>query len=178
MARPDVIIGFHEHCPYPDCTMCLLRKGDKEMSLGTLMERALQQFGALQNQTLTSYAYLNFDWFHKEDQLPIKSARIYKVLYKCNDGKTNMWCVESIEDVTDLPPSELPQVFKDWEIGRESANVAPFYLSELDRKVWYLQNEVKWTRNVEEDALRVALLAEEHEGEEDFYPEEPGRSQC
>ena len=152
--------------------MCLLRKGDKEMTLGTLMERTVQHFGTLQNQTITAYAYLNFDFFRKEDELPVKSARIYKVVHKCNDSRDNVWCVESIQDVTDLPPSELPQVFKDWEIGRESANVAPFDLSDLDRRVWYLQNEVKWTRNVEEDERRVALLAEEHAGEEDFYPEE------
>jgi hypothetical protein len=168
----DVIMGFHEDCPFPDCTMCLLRNGDKEMSLGTMMERTLEQFGTLQNKTMTAYAYLNFDWFHKDDKLPVKSARVYKVVYRCNDDQTNMWCVASIQDVTDLPPSELPQAFKDWEIGRENANVAPFDLSDVDRKVWYVQNEGEWTRNVEEDAHRVARLAEEHADDDDFEPEE------
>lgn len=137
-----------------------------------MMERTLEQFGTLQNKTMTAYAYLNFDWFHKDDKLPVKSARVYKVVYRCNDDQTNMWCVASIQDVTDLPPSELPQAFKDWEIGRENANLAPFDLSDVDRKVWYVQNEGEWTRNVEEDAHRVARLAEEHADDDDFEPEE------
>lgn len=172
MIRPDVEVGFHEHCPNPDCTMCLLRKGDNQMTLGTLMERAQEHFGTLHNHTITAYAYLNFDSYGKEDRLPVKRACIYKVVHKCNDNMMNIWCVESIQDVTDLPPSELPQVFKDWELGRESADVAPFELSDLDRKVWYLQQDLKWIRNMEEDERRVAQLAEEHKDEEDFYPEE------
>ena len=161
-------MGFSEQCPYPDCTMCILRKGDKEISLGTLMDRVLEHFGTLQNQQLTGFSYLNFDFFDKEDSLPVKSGRIYKTVYKCKDSSKNMWTVESMQDVTDLPTSELPQVFKDWEIGRQSADVAPFDLSDLDRKVWYLQNEVEWTREVLEDELRVAKLAEEHAGDEEF----------
>jgi len=124
--------------------MCTLRKGDKEMTLGTLMNRTLEADGTLHNQKLTAHAYLTFDFFHREGRLPVKSGRIYKVVHKADDSKVCMWCVESIEDVTDLPVSALPQVFKDWEIGRESAGTAPFDLSDLDRKLWVLQNEVMW----------------------------------
>jgi len=177
MWRPDVVMGFHSDCPHPNCDMCVLRQGKAEMTLGDLMDRCREHFGTLHNQRFTAHAYLNPDFSHRVDQLPVKAAKIYKIIHKCDDSMHMIWCVESIEDVTDRPVSELPQVFKDWEIGRHSAHVAPFDLSDLDRKVWRLYQELHWLRLVEEDILRVAFLAEEHKDDEDFYPEEH-RSYC
>ena len=169
--RPDTIMRFGD-CPYPDCTMCLLRRGAPELSLETLMQRSLEEFGTLQNQRITVHAYLNFDFYHRQRELPFQAARIYKVIHKCDDSKNSVWCVESIQDVTDLPTSELPQVFKDWEIGRANSDIAPYDLSDLDRKIWYLYKDVKWTRAIHEDEQKVAKLAKEHEDDPDFYAEE------
>lgn len=102
-----------------------------------MKDRCLEETGTLQNQTLISYSYLNFDYFHRQDVLPFKMGRVYKVHYKVDDSKTCFWCMTSIEDVSDMPASDLPKAFRGWEIGREQANVAPFNLSESDRKKWH-----------------------------------------
>ena len=168
MVRPNIKMVFNENCEHPDCIMCLLRKGDTEMTLETLMERNLEVLGALQNQEVTVYAYLNFDYFGRQDQLPFSDGRIYKVVHKADDNKNCVWCVTSIEDVTDLPPSDLPQAFRDWDLGRDAAGVAPYNLSDIDRKVWKLKKEVEWIRQVEEqDEENKRLLDSNGEDDDD-----------
>lgn len=132
--QPDVQVLLEPGC---ECFKCELMGSDSKLTLAVLKDRCLEKMGTVQNQTLTSYAYLNFDFFSKQDELPFKKGRIYKVQYKVDDRRMCFWCVTSIEDVTGtMKTSELPQVFCDWEQGRKNANVAPFDLAESERKKW------------------------------------------
>jgi len=129
MLRPDTIIGMGE-CPDPSCLRCEIRQGRKEMSLGELWEGSRQVLGAVSGQVVTVYAYLNFDYFHKQGELPFQRGEIYRIILKLDDSKMNVWCATSIENVSDLPGSEFPQVFRDWTEGQKAAAAPPFDLPE------------------------------------------------
>jgi len=77
--------------------------------------------GALSGQAVTVYAYLNFDFFHKQGELPFQRGEIYRIILKVDD-RMSVWCAISIEDVSNLPASEFPQVFRDWMEGQTAAN--------------------------------------------------------
>ena len=87
---PDCWDRFSEMC---DC--------DKQ----AYREKQLQELGALNGQTMTSFAYLNFDFYHiLEDSpgaLPFEVGRVYKVTHVVDDNKPCAWCVTKIENVTD-----------------------------------------------------------------------------
>jgi len=178
MIQPDVKMVFPENyaCPDPGCTMCILRQGDTEITLGTLMERSLELLGTLQNQELTVYAYLDFDFFERQDRLPFSAGRIYKVVHKADDSRMCVWQVTSIEDVTDLSPSDLPQVFRDWDLGRHNAGIAPYNLSDMDRKVWKLKSEMGSIKLAQLHKEENKRLLESNKGDEillDYGPVPP-----
>jgi hypothetical protein len=117
----DARIRFPRDCPYPNCSTCILRQGETEMTLGTLMNRCFKHMGTLQNQTLAGFAYLNFDFHDNQVGLPISKGNIYKVTLHADDSKECMWMLDSIENVTEsVPFNELPQEFRDWKMGHET----------------------------------------------------------
>ena len=147
MLHPDTILGFGD-CTDPSCLRCEIRQGRKEMSLGELWEGSRQLLGALSGQVVTVYAYLNFDYFHKQGELPFQRGEIYRIILKVDDSKMNVWCATSIENISDLPVSEFPQVFRDWTEGQKAAGAPPFDLPELQRRQWF---ERIWGENERKD---------------------------
>ena len=70
-----------------------------------------------QGQIVISYAYLNFDFNHRQEELPVKKARVYRVTHVADETKICYWIVTKIEDVTDgIVNGEVmvPEVFKTW----------------------------------------------------------------
>ncbi|KAL3939069.1 MAG: hypothetical protein SGARI_001504, partial [Bacillariaceae sp.] len=154
-ARPETKITFPpgRQCPAPDCIMCKLRPG---------------LFGALQGQKITSFAYLNGDFAHRAGGTAFdKDGGIYKIVYKLDDSKEYIWIVEAIYDCTDCPTAELPQPFKDWELGQQNGGVAPFHWPELDRKIWKVFQETKMQRELTEDLEKYEKAMETAQSEEE-----------
>jgi len=135
--RPETVMGFKEGCPDPNCLSCQIRQGRKEMTLGGLHEGCRELLGAVYGQEVTVYAYLNFDFFHKQRELPFQRGDIYRLIVKVDDSRMNVWCVTSIENVSDLPASEFPQVFRDWTEGQSTADAPPFVRPEWERREWF-----------------------------------------
>mmetsp|Transcript_26838 Transcript_26838/g.45740 ORF Transcript_26838/g.45740 Transcript_26838/m.45740 type:complete len:185 (-) Transcript_26838:528-1082(-) len=65
-------------------------------------------------QTVTSYAFLNFDFYDRQEHLPFKRSRVYKVRHVADERKSFVWCVESIEDVTEMSQEKMPEAFRKW----------------------------------------------------------------
>jgi len=85
----------------------------------SLRDDALSRFGTLHGQQVTSYAFLNFDFYDRQEELPFKRGRVYKVTHVADETKSFFWCVSSIEDVTDDLPcrEEYPEAFRKWSDG-------------------------------------------------------------
>lgn len=85
-----------------------------------LRDEYIERYGTLHGQSITSYSVLNFDFYDRQDMLPFKSARVYRITYKADENMSFFWIVSKIEDVTDDIVSEeelLPEVFKKWSGG-------------------------------------------------------------
>ena len=84
----------------------------------SLMRNAfIDHFGTLHGQVVTSYAYLNFDFYHRQAELPVKKARVYRVTHVADENMGCFWIVTKIEDVTDgIVSGEVmvPEDFKAW----------------------------------------------------------------
>lgn len=142
---PHTLMRFDDPCLIPNCFKCKMRGKDKEITLGTFLDRSHKHLGTITGQEITAYAYLHFQDFYKQDRLPFTGERIYKVILKADDSMQFMWCVKTIQDVTDvLPIKDLPQIFRDWEIGRQAARVAPFNLTDSEKAQWRLERELEW----------------------------------
>ena len=63
----------------------------------------------------SSYSILNFDFYDKQEYLPFKRAKLYKVTYEADENMSYFWCVTKIEDVTNLPADQVPEVFRKWQ---------------------------------------------------------------
>ena len=77
----------------------------------------INDFGTLHGQIVISYAYLNFDFNHRQEELPVKKARVYRVTHVADETKVCYWIVTKIEDVTDgIVNGEVmvPEDFKKW----------------------------------------------------------------
>lgn len=101
---------------------CQLPPGVKTNSLPmeqrlALRDQYIEHFGTLHGQVATSYSILNFDFYDKQEQLPFKRARVYKVVHVADENMSFFWVVKKIEDVTNLPYNEMPEVFKKWQEG-------------------------------------------------------------
>mmetsp|Transcript_20222 Transcript_20222/g.32804 ORF Transcript_20222/g.32804 Transcript_20222/m.32804 type:complete len:217 (-) Transcript_20222:739-1389(-) len=85
----------------------------------SLRDDVLSRFGTLHGQQVTSYAFLNFDFYDRQEELPFKRGRVYKVTHEADETKSFFWCVSSIEDVTDDLPccEEYPEAFRKWSDG-------------------------------------------------------------
>mmetsp|Transcript_4539 Transcript_4539/g.8129 ORF Transcript_4539/g.8129 Transcript_4539/m.8129 type:complete len:212 (-) Transcript_4539:103-738(-) len=85
----------------------------------SLRDDVLSRFGTLHGQQVTSYAFLNFDFYDRQEELPFKRGRVYEVTHVADETKSFFWCLSSIEDVTDdLPCSEeYPEAFRKWSDG-------------------------------------------------------------
>lgn len=85
-----------------------------------LRNEYIERYGTLHGQTITSYSFLNFDFYDRQDMLPFKSARVYRITYRADENMSFFWIVSKIEDVTDDIVSEeelLPEVFRKWSDG-------------------------------------------------------------
>lgn len=91
---------------------------DRQLSL---RDDFIEHAGTLHGQTVTSYAFLNFDFYDRQEDLPFKRARVYKVTHAADENMSFVWCVTKIEDVTHLPYDELPEVFRKWQNGSHVA---------------------------------------------------------
>jgi len=83
----------------------------------SLRDDFLERFGTLHGQTVTSYSFLNPDFYDRQEGLPFKRARVYKVTHTADENMSFFWCVTKVEDVTDLAQEELPEVFRKWQDG-------------------------------------------------------------
>jgi len=164
---PDIIMVFNDYCPEPDCIMRAIREGKTRMTVEEVMNRSYEVLKLLHGQTLTSFCYLNFSYFDLEDVLPFDQGHIYKVELKADDNKICSWCVESIQDVTDWPVKDIPQAFKDWRIGRKSANAAPYDLNDEERKKWWTKRREAMETAEAEDSEDGESSEESHEDSED-----------
>ena len=63
----------------------------------------------------SSYSILNFDFYDKQEDLPFKRDKLYKLTYKADENMSYFWCVAKIEDVTTLPDDKVPEVFRKWQ---------------------------------------------------------------
>jgi len=127
----------------PSCWGCMITGGKKStiLTLPVLKDRCKATMGALHNQKITMYAYLKF-YGDPVATLPYTVGRIYKICFKLDDSKVIPWCVISLHDVTDSTAiKDLPQVFKDWEQGREQGMVAPFDLPAKEREKYALDTQ-------------------------------------
>lgn len=82
--------------------------------------RILTELGTLNSQVLVSLAILHFDNYYRQENLPFKEDRVYKVTYVANEGRQFTWEVTKIEDVTEVYKSENEEaanLFLDWEGG-------------------------------------------------------------
>lgn len=89
-----------------------------------LRDDFIEHFGTLHGQTATSYSFLNLDFYDRQEDLPFKRARVYKVTHTADENMSFFWCVTKIEDVTDLPFEQLPEVFRKWQDGSRVARVS------------------------------------------------------
>ncbi|KAL9182028.1 hypothetical protein ACHAXT_012371 [Thalassiosira profunda] len=110
---------------------CQLPPGVKDNSLSidrqlALRDEFIEHFGTLHGQVVVSYSLLNFDFYDRQDQLPFKRARIYRVEHVADENMTFFWCVRNIEDVTDAVPEELPEVFRKWQEGSRVPRAVSF----------------------------------------------------
>mmetsp|Transcript_24633 Transcript_24633/g.52515 ORF Transcript_24633/g.52515 Transcript_24633/m.52515 type:complete len:198 (-) Transcript_24633:240-833(-) len=80
-----------------------------------LREDFAERFGTLHGQTVTSYAFLNLDFYDRQEGLPFKRARVYKVTHRADENMSFFWCVAKIEDV--LKGEEPPEAFRKWQEG-------------------------------------------------------------
>lgn len=82
-----------------------------------LRDDFVERLGTLHGQTVTSHALLNPDFYDRQDGLPFRRARVYRVTHAADENRSFLWCVTGIEDVTDLPRDELPEAFRKWQEG-------------------------------------------------------------
>lgn len=101
---------------------CQLPPGVKSETLSlddqlSLRNEFINHFGTLHGQIVTSYSYLNFDFYHRQEVLPVKKGRVYKATHRADENMGCFWVVTQVEDVTDdIVSGEVvvPQVFKKW----------------------------------------------------------------
>lgn len=101
---------------------CQLPPGVKSMALPIdqqllLRDDFIGQFGTLHGQKVTSYSFLNPDFYDRQEGLPFKRAKVYKISIVCDENMSFVWCVTRIEDVTGVAYEELPEVFRKWQEG-------------------------------------------------------------
>jgi hypothetical protein len=112
---PENLVVFPSHeCSYPKCHSCEIRHGEQRLSFGTFMVRTLDKDGTLNGQQCSALAILNPDFHKREKDLPFARSRIYQIDFQADDSKENVWCVKTINDVTDAPREQLPKMFVDW----------------------------------------------------------------
>ncbi len=96
---------------------------------GEIYVKSKEHYGSVHGHEITVYGYLNFDFFDRQEWLPLKEKKVYKLGMKFDDMMESMWNLDSIEDVTsaasDFASSEYPQPFKDWEVGYKAAYGIP-----------------------------------------------------
>jgi len=87
----------------------------------TLRDDSIEHFGTLHGQTVTSYSFLNLDFYDRQEDLPFKRSRVYKITHMANENMSFVWCVNKIEDVTHMSYDELPEIFQKWQDGSRVA---------------------------------------------------------
>ena len=157
--RPDTEIPYGCNCDDPNCTTAKIAGGTPgfhPIALGTLRERVQDLYGTLHGQQVTGFAFLDADFFHVQEHMPIKSGRIYRLVLEANDSMKYAWTVHSIEDASGWPAERMPKIFREWE-GLSGGIVAPFDLTDAERKEWLVQHEADIAKaREEEEAERKA----------------------